>query len=1687
MSQGQSQEALNQYVIGVIVDGGEKLKALEESLRKIADLNKKAGAGTTSTSASQKAAAANTRSIGRAWKHSERQLDSYNKQFRLAASQNKNDIADMFRRVTLWSSGIGILFGSIAKIRQVFQATNKLEMSMVELHKVMSDDTPFKKVRENLFKTAKEYSVAIDKTAQVATVWAQQGKNYLEVAALTRSALMGVNSANLEAAQSVEFLTSITKSYNIEAERTVGIMDGIMRVQANFAITAASLARGFLVVGKTASLMGDDIGTVFGMITAIGQVTRESGNVVGTSLKTQIARINKPETLKYLESKYGIKTISEGTGHTASYRGLMSQIAALDLGKEQKIDIAKQIGGIRKYKDVLALMDQWNTAEAARMKSLYAYNDAAKANELVQNTLIKKLEKLGIVFTDFGSNALEQSFIPALKLSVDGISYLGEQLAKLSKTSIGKEMTGALPATVIALGAGALGRTVGRNLMYQSMSDFGVRASEYGSPIPKSGTATGTDYALGLTTERALKKEVLTKDIEKLKLDRKIAAKQGENALMRFNMAQASSALLASQQSGIKGLSKEANILRKNYTVAKRGLSAGFQGAFGIDVTKTKDIKSGTSLLKTAALTQSIGSIAGNILKMTAIMTIINLGLTGIIALGKAIWSGIEGKPEYKTPDVNIGSEASKAFFGMTKDLEAVKKAADRSGISIKDYIKTLSYSEKETLLLKGKLKGTKINEGFLSIADRINKKTSDGKYADDAIRYIHQLQTAFKEMGFEAGDYNKTLEILTNVWKYLDNETLKSSKKLRESLLKQKEEIFAGFENRVKFSSFDTGLSKDQFSAYKEALKHKDTGGAYDIISKRMHTVAKNSGGSLAITLIDGFVQSAKENYNKQITSKTKDQLFGVLNILASSIDKEKSDKLAVKPIRTMGIASRTSMFINEKKAFEELNKLNGDQLDSVIDKVLKNIFIKRSPQAVGEAGISKVPGAQLKEEVDIIAKFKERFDPAMEKFVDSIYANVPGFKKFKKQLEALGYNFKDSFKNFEAELSSLANALKNLKDPIYGATVDFKKKLKDIEFKSDNRFNTGVGIFKEKEQLKALRDYANTLNSVSTSLVTKQEKARSRLGILEAEMKKADKGILSEFSRLQKEGEARGIRLNDKTAYAKFAKQQYAGKSDEIKADYAKDWFKLKGELARLTNVMKIVEGKRDLNASDYTGVVADIGKLLGVSFNKNQSKTLELALKQGGITALTTALSELKNVVIKKSFEIKLLDLAPDLQKNIASARTKATTMFGTGNKSVDALELHKTALINIGEEYKVLTKIEEKRLSDLYKSSDDEYIAGIKILEQREKNAIAVENLNYSLTDMNIKLQAAQQVTQMFTSATVDFLSTTQNFRFDKSKYFDSGFRNYLSGLGKNIIQTRMNAAIDVLKAGNKDNAFGQFILGTNVKKPEALLQTATTENTNKLLLLTSSVDALNRTLSGYLNGDSIIGQSLLKPDGLPVFSNKLSFQQPNISNLGFNRDSIIGQSLLRPDGLPVLGFNTSNIQQQGKTETGNWFSNLFKNKKPITPEQQLGLAGTGIATSLISNQFAKNMGKTGDMVGAGQSLGGIIGMTGGPAGAMAGTFIGGIIGAMLSKDEKKDSDNIERIAENTASLKDLDSRLINAPSDFKIPALAKTGGNIQYNGGITIVVQGTDSPQDTAKAVAEALDQGVSTYNTTNGL
>jgi len=244
-------------------------------------------------------------------------------------------------------------------------------------------------------------------------LWGQMGLRQADLMNAVNATMLASNAIGMDAKEVTEDLTAAIFAYGVETENLTAVTDKWMAVQRQYPVTAADLANSIKTVGAAANMLGVDIDNLNGIVAAIASVTRKSGREVGNSLKTMFARIPRRETVKAFQDigVYMLKTQTE-------FRNLDDVLDDLavtwdTLTDIQKVSIAQQVAGVRRYVDFVALMDNYQVKLKATATSQSALGETVVANDIEMQTYRKTLEALKNVFVEF-SEALGGEIVPLL-------------------------------------------------------------------------------------------------------------------------------------------------------------------------------------------------------------------------------------------------------------------------------------------------------------------------------------------------------------------------------------------------------------------------------------------------------------------------------------------------------------------------------------------------------------------------------------------------------------------------------------------------------------------------------------------------------------------------------------------------------------------------------------------------------------------------------------------------------------------------------------------------------------------------------------------------------------------------------------------------------------------------------------------------------------------------------------------------------------------------------------------------------------------------------------------------------------------------------------------------------------------------------------------------------------------------
>lgn len=355
------------------------------------------------------------------------------------------------KKVPVWLT-TGMLWHSIIRgIKNVARQIVVLDTKMVELKKVMDDSTDFAKIFDDATKTARAYNTEIGKVLDAYAIFARQGFGADVLDSVSRLAITMSNVGNIDVEKAASSLIAIASGFDIQVQNLTSVVDALNEVDNNFAVTLETITEAMAKSSATAKSFGVEINTLIGYITAIGEVTREAGDVIGNSLKTIFTRITtNASAMQALENLAGIEV--RGESGIKSVQQVIDELAKSwdSLSRSQQQYIAKEIAGRHQVQRFLALMNNYKTAIEATEAAMNSQGSAAVENlrkiRSLQSVIESARNEFQIMADRLGESGLRDELNTLLYL-FRGVMEVVNEILKLFNLA-----PGTLTGLIIALG-----------------------------------------------------------------------------------------------------------------------------------------------------------------------------------------------------------------------------------------------------------------------------------------------------------------------------------------------------------------------------------------------------------------------------------------------------------------------------------------------------------------------------------------------------------------------------------------------------------------------------------------------------------------------------------------------------------------------------------------------------------------------------------------------------------------------------------------------------------------------------------------------------------------------------------------------------------------------------------------------------------------------------------------------------------------------------------------------------------------------------------------------------------------------------------------------------------------------------------------------------------------------------------
>lgn len=404
-------------------------------------------------------------------------------------------VDNVFRRFSAYLIASGGILTTIALFKSAVGEALKFQNELIRIKQVSGDaDSVIKELGRTVSDLAKNYGVSSTELAKSATVLKQAGLTTKDVSIALKALAKTDLAPNFDnIAKTTEGLIAIFQQFGKNIDNVEGQLGSLNAVAGAFAVEASDLITLVQKAGGAAASSGASFEQLLAVFTSVRATTRESADAISTGLRTIFGRLQRPDTIKFLD-ELGIKmrfTAEEAeklgkadlagkfVGPFEAIMRIAKGTSGLGEGSTLFSNIVEEIGGLRQLSRVVPLLRETAT-------SIEALNvaQAGKASLDIQAAIktesyINQLNKIKETFLAIGRTLVESEgfnrFIQFLDVAARGAIKLLDALGPL------------LPYLGIIVGgniaAGALGG-IGKRF-------YGAFGGNPNIPPPKKGYASG--------------------------------------------------------------------------------------------------------------------------------------------------------------------------------------------------------------------------------------------------------------------------------------------------------------------------------------------------------------------------------------------------------------------------------------------------------------------------------------------------------------------------------------------------------------------------------------------------------------------------------------------------------------------------------------------------------------------------------------------------------------------------------------------------------------------------------------------------------------------------------------------------------------------------------------------------------------------------------------------------------------------------------------------------------------------------------------------------------------------------------------------------------------------------------------------------------------------------------------------
>lgn len=186
-------------------------------------------------------------------------------------------LGEAFRSISIWGISTAAIYGGIRKIKDAISEIVEIDAQLISLDRVSNGQIDINKALQDSIDLADELGNKIGNILDGMTTFSQAGFRGDDLTVLTEYATLLSNISDLDLTEASSSIMSALKGFGMEAKETLHYVNALNEVDNNYSVSSKILAEALMRSAGAANTYSVSMENAIGYATAIGEVTRESG------------------------------------------------------------------------------------------------------------------------------------------------------------------------------------------------------------------------------------------------------------------------------------------------------------------------------------------------------------------------------------------------------------------------------------------------------------------------------------------------------------------------------------------------------------------------------------------------------------------------------------------------------------------------------------------------------------------------------------------------------------------------------------------------------------------------------------------------------------------------------------------------------------------------------------------------------------------------------------------------------------------------------------------------------------------------------------------------------------------------------------------------------------------------------------------------------------------------------------------------------------------------------------------------------------------------------------------------------------------------------------------------------------------------------------------------------------------